>query len=67
MEWRKLNYLVPEPLCSTKEVVITEWTDSRSQRSDAEIDAVNIADVDATEAHNEEDNFTFRGVMITIA
>lgn len=47
--WRKLNYLVPEPLCRTRGNRITEWTDARPQPTDAEINAVDIADVEAAE------------------
>ena len=67
MNWRKLNHICPEPQCRTKNGVITEWTDSRPQPTDAEIDAVDIVDVEAVEAQKEEDNFNFPDVMITIA
>ncbi len=38
--WQKLNYLVPEPKCKTKENQITEWIDSRVQPTDVQINAV---------------------------
>jgi ABC-type uncharacterized transport system permease subunit len=41
--------LVNEPNCRTEDGVITEWTDVRPQPTDAEIDAVNIIDVEAAE------------------
>lgn len=49
MSWRKLNYLVPEPQCRTEEGVVTEWTDSRRQPTQAQIDAVNMSLVEARE------------------
>ena len=67
MSWRKLNHLVPDPQCKTNDGIITEWTDARTQPTDAEIDAVDIVDVEAAELQKEEDNFNFKDVMITIA
>lgn len=45
--WHKLNYLVPEPQCSTKGNEITEWHDQRPQPSDADINAVDMNLVNA--------------------
>jgi len=67
MNWRSLNHLCPEPQCSTKDGVITDWNDSRPQPTAAEIDAVRIQDIKDTESQVEEDNFSFPGVMVTIA
>lgn len=47
--WRKLNYLIPGPDCSTKGNIITEWRDARPQPTDLEIDLVDINDVIAKE------------------
>lgn len=38
--WQKLNYLLSEPQCRTRGNQIIEWTDSRSQPADAQINAV---------------------------
>ena len=46
MSWKKLNFLVPEPLCRTHDGVVTEWSDPRPQPTQAEIDAVTEADAD---------------------
>lgn len=73
--WRKLNHLVPEPKCRMKEneqgvLQIIEWTDERSQPTDAEIDAVDDAAVNASEADKEKDNLfetpTIKAVMSTM-
>jgi hypothetical protein len=67
--WRKLNYLVPDPQCRTKEGVITEWTDARPQPTQAEIDAVSMSDVnDKEKADRKEDKAkTDKAMLETIA
>lgn len=67
MNWRKLNHLCPEPQCQTREGIIIEWTDTRPQPTEAEIDAVDLVDVEAAEAQKKEDDFAFPDVMKTIA
>ena len=67
MTWRQLNFLVPQPDCDTEEGVVTVWRDSRPQPTQVEIDAVKIVDIEVVEAEKEEDNFSFDGVMVTIA
>jgi hypothetical protein len=49
MTWEKLNVLVPEPDCDTDAGVITVWRDARPQPTQAAIDAVTQAQVDAQE------------------
>jgi hypothetical protein len=69
--WRKLNYLVPEPQCRTRDGAILEWSDARPQPTDTEINAIDIADVDAADAAAQEAselaNFNHEGVLLTIA
>ena len=48
MIWPKLNYLVPEPQCETREDEILNWKDSRPQPTQAELDAVTQAQIDST-------------------
>jgi len=48
-DYRKLEYLVPGALCTTRAGVITSWTDGRAQPTYDEIEAVLDADVDAAE------------------
>ncbi len=38
--WIKLNYLVPEPQCDTKDGKVTAWFDTREQPTQEAIDAV---------------------------
>ncbi len=49
--WRKLNYLVPNPLCATKGDKIIKWTDTRSQPTQAELNAV--VEMDMLKAEEE--------------
>jgi hypothetical protein len=67
--WRKLNYLVPEPQCHTKEDQIIEWTDARPQPTQAEIDAVSMSDVNDAEkdARKEGKAKTDKAMLETIA
>lgn len=53
MSWRALNYLVPEPDCDTRNGVVTVWRDARPQPSDAEIAAVQEADIVAAELEQQ--------------
>jgi hypothetical protein len=66
VSWRKLNYLVPSPQCKTRDGVVTEWSDARSQPSQAEIDAVDEADVVQSETDAQDSSFDFPGVLVTI-
>ncbi len=59
--WRKLNYLVPEPQCKTRDGEIIEWTDARRQPTTAEIKAVRIADVEQRERDGRVEKFEFPG------
>jgi len=65
--WRKLNYLIPDPDCDTNDNAITEWRDARPQPTDAEINAVNLSDVQAKEDNDKEDRGEFPNVIIQIA
>lgn len=51
--WQKLNYLVPEPQCRTKNNQIIEWTDSRVQPTDAEINVITDGQVEDSELDKE--------------
>ena len=54
-DYRKLEFLVPGALCSTRSGVITEWKDARPQPTYDEIEAVTHEEVDAKEAQDRED------------
>lgn len=54
--WRKLNHLVPEPQCRTANNQIIAWTDSRTQPTQTEIDAVTDADMVSSELDTEANN-----------
>ncbi len=43
--WQKINHLVPEPQCRTRGNGIIEWSDSRAQPTDAELNAVKQSDI----------------------
>jgi hypothetical protein len=51
--WRKLNVLVPNPDCSTKDGEITEWRDVRPQPTTEEIEAVTNQMVEDSELDTE--------------
>jgi len=54
--WRKLNHLIPVPKCRCSEDTIVEWTDARTQPTQAEIDAVVDQDVVDSETTNEQES-----------
>jgi hypothetical protein len=72
--WAKLNYLVPEPQCSMKEIdgtlQITEWKDQRPQPSDSEIDNVTteqaISQIEDDEAINSLYSRKFNNVLLEV-
>ncbi len=63
--WEKLNYLVPEPQCRTRGNEITEWTDSRAQPTDAELNAVQQSDI--RERRKDNDAERLGDVRLAIA
>ncbi len=62
--WQKINYLVPDPQCRTRGNEITEWSDSRAQPTDAELNAVQQSDI--RESEKDSDAAKLRDTRLAI-
>ncbi len=62
--WEKLNYLVPEPQCRTRGNEIIEWSDSRAQPTDVELNAVKQSDI--RERRKDSDAAKLRDTRLAI-
>lgn len=65
--FRKLNFLVPDPQCKTVDNAIVEWSDTRARPTDDEINAIDMADVEAKEAEDLEEKMEIPDVHVVIA
>ena len=62
--WKRLNYLVPEPQCRTRDGEIFEWKDTRPQPTEAALLAVDLAVADTAREDKEDDERVNSGVGI---
>lgn len=54
--WQKLDVLVPEPKCDTRNNRIVRWYDNRQQPTDAAINAVTQQQLDDRKKDRDADN-----------
>ncbi len=62
--WEKINHLVPEPQCRTRGNEVTEWTDSRTQPTTSELNAVQQSDI--REREKDSDAAKLRDTRLAI-